>query len=89
MCKLPDHDVFELICGYPLPCPWHDKATWLDELFADCREGNHGECLFQWPNPLLTCDCPCHKESWDAGYIRRAKEKDEKERNDESEGQQP
>lgn len=23
MCKRPDRDVPELICGYPLPCPWH------------------------------------------------------------------
>lgn len=22
-CKRPDRDVPELICGYPLPCPWH------------------------------------------------------------------
>lgn len=23
MCKRGDRDVPELICGYPLPCPWH------------------------------------------------------------------
>lgn len=22
-CQRPDRDVNELICGYPLPCPWH------------------------------------------------------------------
>lgn len=22
-CQRPDRDVSELICGYPLPCPWH------------------------------------------------------------------
>ena len=22
-CKRPDRDFPELICGYPLPCPWH------------------------------------------------------------------
>ena len=22
-CKKPDRDFPELICGYPLPCPWH------------------------------------------------------------------
>lgn len=22
-CKRPDRDVGELVCGYPLPCPWH------------------------------------------------------------------
>lgn len=36
-----------------------------DTLFADCRDGNHTECLFQWPDPespdvLITCACECH-----------------------------
>jgi len=22
-CKHPDHDCPKLLCGYPLPCPWH------------------------------------------------------------------
>jgi hypothetical protein len=22
-CRRPDHDVPGIICGYPLPCPWH------------------------------------------------------------------
>jgi hypothetical protein len=22
-CTKPDHDVPSIICGYPLPCPWH------------------------------------------------------------------
>lgn len=22
-CKHPDRDVPKLVCGYPLPCPWH------------------------------------------------------------------
>ena len=22
-CKHPDHDVPGLLCGHPLPCPWH------------------------------------------------------------------
>ena len=22
-CRRPDRDVPELVCGYPLPCPWH------------------------------------------------------------------
>lgn len=39
-----------------------------EELFADCRDGNHKECLFQWPDPAnpemaLTCSCSCHKKS--------------------------
>jgi len=34
-----------------------------DDLFTDCREGNHKECLYQWPDPtdgLVTCNCSCH-----------------------------
>jgi len=36
-----------------------------DGRFADCKDGNHAECLFQWPNPkapdtTLTCACKCH-----------------------------
>lgn len=23
ICQRPDHEVSELVCGYPLPCPWH------------------------------------------------------------------
>lgn len=22
-CKRPDHDISSLVCGWPLPCPWH------------------------------------------------------------------
>lgn len=22
-CRHPDRDVPKLVCGYPLPCPWH------------------------------------------------------------------
>ncbi len=22
-CRHPDHDNAKLMCGYPLPCPWH------------------------------------------------------------------
>jgi hypothetical protein len=22
-CDNPDHDNAKLVCGYPLPCPWH------------------------------------------------------------------
>jgi hypothetical protein len=22
-CRQPDHDNARLVCGYPLPCPWH------------------------------------------------------------------
>jgi hypothetical protein len=22
-CRQPDHDNAKLVCGYPLPCPWH------------------------------------------------------------------
>ena len=22
-CQKPDRDVPELVCGYPIPCPWH------------------------------------------------------------------
>jgi len=22
-CRSPDHDNPKLLCGYPLPCPWH------------------------------------------------------------------
>ena len=22
-CKHPDRDIAKLLCGYPLPCPWH------------------------------------------------------------------
>lgn len=22
-CNKPDRDVPEIVCGYPLPCPWH------------------------------------------------------------------
>lgn len=41
-------------------------------LFADCRDGNHSECLVSWPEidiqavppeqtgVRLVCDCPCH-----------------------------
>jgi len=43
-----------------------------DDLFADCREGNHRECMYQYPQadcapdangilPLLTCGCACHR----------------------------
>ena len=22
-CERPDRDALKLVCGYPLPCPWH------------------------------------------------------------------
>ena len=22
-CRQPDHDEPRIVCGYPLPCPWH------------------------------------------------------------------
>lgn len=44
-----------------------------DCLFADCRNGNHAECLYQWPDatagpdadgniPTTTCCCDCHNK---------------------------
>jgi len=26
-CTMPDRDEPKLFCGYPLPCPWHDRKT--------------------------------------------------------------
>lgn len=27
LCKKPDRDVPGIVCGYPLPCPWHTDAV--------------------------------------------------------------
>jgi hypothetical protein len=34
------------------------EATWGD-LFMDCKQGNHPECLVQWGG-VLACSCTCH-----------------------------
>jgi hypothetical protein len=30
-CNKPDRDVPGIMCGYPLPCPWHTVAIHLDK----------------------------------------------------------
>lgn len=55
------------------PTDIHDPAE--NERFADCREGNHRECLYQWPNPeapdtLITCSCVCHNQVHDPATCR-------------------
>lgn len=40
------------------------QAVW-EEVFQDCKQGNHAECLFEWPRDAgepLQCTCPHHKE---------------------------
>lgn len=29
-CRHPDRDVPKLLCGYPLPCPWHTVVIHAD-----------------------------------------------------------
>lgn len=30
-CNQRDHDGFDLVCGYPLPCPWHTVIIHADK----------------------------------------------------------
>ena len=30
-CRHPDRDVGELVCGHPLPCPWHTATIHADK----------------------------------------------------------
>lgn len=38
MCKRPDRDVRGLVCGYPLPCPWHTVSIDLTTTPAQVAE---------------------------------------------------
>ena len=31
MCRQPDRDVPGIVCGYPLPCPWHTVILHADK----------------------------------------------------------
>ena len=31
-CRQPDHDEPRIVCGYPLPCPWHTVTIHADRL---------------------------------------------------------
>ncbi len=31
ICKHPDRDIPKIVCGYPLPCPWHTVIIDLSE----------------------------------------------------------
>jgi hypothetical protein len=56
--------------------PIRNVSTQLDDgLFADCRNGNHDECLYQFPDPanpesLLTCTCLHHREFPEEGEMK-------------------
>lgn len=50
---------------------YHEQDT--TDWFADCREGNHSECMYQYPDAsgsvdangapyVITCTCPHHRE---------------------------
>lgn len=30
-CEQPDREIPELVCGYPLPCPWHTAIIHTDK----------------------------------------------------------
>jgi len=36
-CRAPDRDVPSLICGYPLPCPWHTAIIDVSDEPAELR----------------------------------------------------
>lgn len=36
-CKAPDRHVPKLICGYPLPCPWHTAIIDVSDDPAELR----------------------------------------------------
>jgi len=41
-CEKKDHDGFDLICGYPIPCPWHtviiDLTNKTENRLSDIRQ---------------------------------------------------
>lgn len=36
-CKKPDHDGFDLVCGCPLPCPYHTAIIDVSSVPAELR----------------------------------------------------
>lgn len=73
MFSLTEFRDFPSYCGHRCtfaPAEVHQTPESQDDLFADCRDGNHSECLYQWPDPanpdlLITCGCSHHLASLD------------------------
>lgn len=59
--------------------PDFGKAVW-GEVFQDCKQGNHTECLTNWPEnkkegtPARSCVCPHHTQPRKKPTIRAAAE---------------
>lgn len=50
-CKQPDRHEPKLVCGYPIPCPYHTIVIEEDDLFGPEPDDKHDESAYVPDDP--------------------------------------